>query len=223
MAEEMMEDKNSLVGLSVGVLVVFLLLVGGVYYYVSKKSKGEVIFPAGVNYLSPGTNQTGPTAPSYDYAKMATSSDWLTFKGKTYAVSFQYPKGLSPLTFPNDPNDMVTFNVSTVPPERNLMFIMETISGRDKNLVGQPEQFVNSYWKFFSGLKGVKSMTAFTNEKGLDGFKVNYINKANIVGTDNYFLKISGDSDHLLHINNIFPKEGESVFLRMLNSFDYKK
>jgi hypothetical protein len=223
MAEEMTEEKNSLVGLSVGVLVVFLLLVGGVYYYVSKKSKGEVIFPAGVNYLSPENKQTGPTAPSYDYAKMATSSDWLTYKGKAFAFSFQYPKGLSPLTFPNDPNDSVTFNVSTVPPERNLMFVMETISARDKKLVGQPEQFVKSYWKFFSGLKSVKSMAAFTNEKGLNGFKVNYINKANIVGTDNYFFEVPGDSDHLLHINNTFPKEGEAVFLRMLNSLDYKK
>ena len=39
--------------LSIVVLVIFLLLIGGVYMYVANKSKGQMVFPAGVNYISP--------------------------------------------------------------------------------------------------------------------------------------------------------------------------
>lgn len=214
-------DKNSLVYLSVGILVVFLLLVGGVYWYVSKKSKGEVVFPAGINYTGPG-GQTQPT-PMYDFAKMATSSDWVAYKGKTYSFTFQHPKALTAYSFPNDPLDAVTFRTSSVPPEQNLMLVVETISKRDPAVVGKYEEFVRNYWKYFPGLKSVKDVSLYQTEKGLKGYKVNYVNKANIVGTDNYFFMIPGDNDHMIHVNNTFPKEGDAVFMRMLNSLEYAK
>lgn len=221
--QSLFSDKNTLAVLSVSVLVVFLLLVGGLYYWVSKKSKGQIVFPAGVNYTSPESKNPTPTIPKYDYAAMTTSADWLTFKGKTYPYLFQHPKDLVPVPYPGDPNDSVTFRVSPVPPEINLMLLVETISTRDKGLVGKPEEFIRSYPKFFPGLATVKNFTPFENEKGLKGFKVNFVTKANLVGTDNYFLVVPGDADHMLHVNNIFPKEGDAVFMRLLNSLEYGK
>lgn len=218
---DFLSDKNSLTYISLGVLVVFLLLVGGVYYWVTKKSNGQLIFPSGVNYLSP--NQPTPAVPQYDYAKLATSTDLLTLKGQVYPYSFQYPRGLGAIIFPKDPNDSVTFKLSTLPAEQNLMLLVETISSRDKAYVGRQEDFVRDYWKFFGGLKSSKDVTPFTNNVGLKGFKVNYVTRANVVTTDNYFFVIPGDSDHMLHLNNIFPKEGDAVFMKILNSLTYKK
>lgn len=214
--------KSTLVGFNLVVLVVFLLLVGGIYYWVSKKSKGEVVFPAGINYLSPNTAPT-TQATTLDYTKLAASSPWLTFKGKIYKFTFQYPNGMTPLSFPNDTNESVTFKISNTPPELSLMFLVETISSRDKTLVGNSEGFARNYWKFFSGLKGLNSFSDFKNEKGLQGYKVTYTTRANTVTTDNYFFIIPGDSDHLLHMADIFPAEGKVVFDRILNSLDYTK
>lgn len=216
-----MDDKKSLTYISLGILIIFLLLVGGVYYWVTKKSGGGLVFPSGVNYLSP--NQPTPAVPQYDYAKLAASTDLLTLKGQTYAYSFQYPRGLNAIIFAKDPNDSVTFKTSALPAEQNLMLLVERISERDKSYVGKYEDFVRDYWKFFGGLKGSKDLTPFTNNQGLVGFKVNYVTKGNVVTSDNYFFEIPGDTDHMLHLNNIFPKEGEAVFLRILNSLSYKK
>jgi len=185
-----------------------------------------VVFPAGVNYISPDKTITAgidKPSPLYDYTKLAESIDWATYKGKIYAYNFEYPKVLTPLTFPNDSADSVTFKVSNTPPELNLMFLVETISSRDSSLVGKPEQFVNNYWKFYSGLKSVQTVTSFKNEKGLEGFKANYLAKSGVVTNDNYFFIIPGDSDHLLHIANIFGAEGDALFNRIVNGLSYKK
>ena len=61
-------NKYFLTLLSVGILVVFLVLVGGTYWWVSQKSKGQVVFPAGINYTekeTPARSQQ-PQRPQYD-------------------------------------------------------------------------------------------------------------------------------------------------------------
>ena len=214
-------SKSSLVVVNIVILVIFLLIIGGVYYWVSKKSKGERVFPAGLNYLSPKT--TPRETPLYDYVKLVESADWSTFKGKRYGYSFQHPKELIPLTFIDDPTDAVTFKVNDLPPQLSLMFLVETISDRDKTLVGKPEEFVRGYWRYFSGLTGLKSISPVKNDNGLEGFKAVYTTKSGQVN-EKYFFIIEGDRDHLLHVANIFGGEGStSLFNRILNSLDYKK
>lgn len=220
-------SKSSLVVGNVVILVVFVAVVGGVYMWVANKSKkGEQIFPAGINYLSPNdaaTAKDAGEAPFYDFTKLAESADWITYSGKVYGFSFQHPKELKPLTFPNDQSDSVTFKISNVPPELNLLFLVETISSRDAKLTGQPKEFVKNYWKFFSGLKSLNSIEAVTNDKGMRGFKANYMAKSGVVTNDNYFFEVPGDTDHMLHLSNIFGADGKSLFNRMINSLDYKK
>ncbi|MFA6532944.1 MAG: hypothetical protein WCT22_03020 [Patescibacteria group bacterium] len=218
-SEEM--GKKNLVAANVVILVVFLLVIGGVYYFVSNKNKGQTVFPAGINYVSP----QGPTpTPMYDYEKLVQSSDWVTYKGKTFPYSFEYPKELKPVTYPNDKSDAVAFKVSALPPEQSLLLTVEKISSRDNKLVGKPEEFVNSYWKYFSGLSGLKEATTLTNEKGLKGYKAKYIIKGTKATTsDYYFFIVEGDNDILLHVGDIFPTEGKAVFNRIINSLEYKK
>ncbi len=219
-----MMNKNSLAFLSVGILVLFLLLVGGVYWFVSKKSKGQVVFPAGINYTG---NETTPAAqsqkPTYDYAKFASATNWATFTSPKKQYTFQYPPEMIPLIFPGDANDTVTFNVSDVQARNNLMILVESISNYDPKLVGQAETFVKGYFKYFNGLKGLQDVASFTTQKGLVGWKTHFLTKAGVVGSDNYFFPLPGQPDKIIHVNNVFPPEGQGVFTRLLNSFDYKR
>jgi len=216
--------KKNLVAVNMVILVVFLLVIGGVYSFVSKKNKGQTVFPAGINYLSPKGEQAKKPVLLYDFAKLAESSDWVTYKGKVFTYAFQHPKALTPLTFPNDKNDAVTFKVNELPPEQSLLLTVETISSRDKNLVGKQQEFVKNYWKYFSGLKGLKKIESITNEKGMKGFKANYIVKSNnAVTSDYYFFQVEGEDDILLHIGDIFPAEGKAVLNRIVNSLEYIK
>ena len=101
---------------------------------------------------------------------------------------------------------------------------METISSRDKNLVGKPEEFASTYWKFFSGLKGLNKIESVTNEKGMKGYKATYVVKgSNTVTSENYFFVVESNNDILLRIGDIFPTEGKAVFNRLVNSLEYLK
>ena len=91
-------------------------------------------------------------------------------------------------------------------------------------MVGKPKEYVSNYWKFFSGLKSLKKLTEITNEKGLKGYKANYVvRENNAITSDFYFFVIEGDSDKLLYMGDIFPAEGKALFIRIMNSLEYKK
>jgi len=211
--------KNSLAKMSLVVLVVFVGLVIYVFNTVKNNKKGQVVFPAGVNYVGPGGQ--AETQPLYDYTKLLSSSDWKTYKGKTFAYSFQYPKELLPLVFANDPTDAVTFKMGTIIPEHNLMLVVETIENRDKTLVGKQEEFVRTYWKYFGGLKGLSSIKQFTNEQGLTGYKAVYATKTGSFTTERIFFVIPNDPSHMIYLANIFVPGGEVFFDRVVNSFQY--
>jgi len=223
--EKKEESKGSLSMLSIGVLVLFLLIVGGLYWWVSKKGKGEVVFPAGLNYT--GEEPTAaPQAqrPNYDYAKLADSADWVDFVSPKEQYTFKYPSSMVPLIFPGDPNDTVTFDVADVPAIYNIMIIAETISNYDAKYRGKQEDFVKNYYTFFDGLKGVEEIETYKTDKGLAGWRVKFVNQDDQVGANNYFFVIPGQPDKIIHVNNVFPAEGQAVFTRLLNSLDnYKK
>ncbi|OGK34970.1 hypothetical protein A3F60_04855 [Candidatus Roizmanbacteria bacterium RIFCSPHIGHO2_12_FULL_39_8] len=215
-------SSYSLSLLSVGILVLFLLVVGGVYYFVSKKSKGQVVFPAGINYT--GNEATPqPQKPTYDYNKLASSANWSTFTSPQGQYSFKYPGEMIPLIFPGDPNDTVTFDINNVPAQFNLMVLVDSISNYDPKMVGKQEEFVGNYWKFFGGLKSAQNFQVFETDKGLKGWKVNYVTTGGTVGTDNYFFVVPNDDNKVIHVNNIFPSEAQAVFTRILNTLEYKQ
>lgn len=219
------ENKYALSFLSIAVLVVFLLIVGGLYWWVSKKGKGEVVFPAGINYTgnekTPVSQQ--PKRPSYDYTKLASASDWVDFTSPRGQYTFKYPPELIPLIFPGDVNDTVTFDVADVPAQFNLMILVETVSSYDAKLRGRPEEFVRNYFKFFGGLKRLQEVETYRTDKGLQGWRTKYVTQSDVVGSDNYFFVVPNQPDKIVHVNNIFPKEGQAVFTRLLNSLEYKK
>lgn len=222
--EEPIMKDNILVVMSVGILIVFLVLVFGVYKWVSGK-KGAVVFPAGLNYTGgENSQQTKSNArPNYDWAKMVAAADWKSFQSPLKQYKFQHPGELIPLIFPGDVNDSVTFDVSDIPVQFNLMVTVEAISYYDSDMVGSHEEFVRNYWRFFSGLASLAAIESFQNEKGLLGYKVTYNTKGTGGTREGYFLIIPGQDDKIIHITNIFPKEAESLFMRILNSLEYIK
>lgn len=218
-------QKYSIAIVSGVILVVFLIGLSFLNSFANKKDKSEVVFPAGVNYLGDGNQAEGevaPTqAPNLDFDALVQSQDWVELVGRQYAYSFQYPRGLTPLFFPNDPNDSVTFQVGNIPAELNIMFVVETVSSRDRQYVGNLQGFVSNYWRFFGGLSGVQSVEPFTNDNGLKGYRAVYTTKTGEPTTAHIFLAIPDDADHVLHVANIFPSE--TLFDRIVNSVNYKK
>src|SRR3990167_8055210 len=108
--EKKEENKGALSAMSIGVLVLFLVIVGGLYWWVSKKGKGEVVFPAGLNYTGEEPTAGAPAQrTNYDYAKLAGASDWVDFVSPKEQYTFKYPSTMVPLIFPGDVNDTVTF------------------------------------------------------------------------------------------------------------------
>ena len=70
----------------------------------------------------------------------------------------------------------------------------------------------------------MSKIESITNEKGMKGYKANYVVKgSNAITSDNYFFIIEGKDDILLHIGDIFPVEGKTVLNRLINSLEYQK
>ncbi len=222
MAESNQESKYPLSMISIGILVVFLVLV----FFLYKKAGGKdggIVFPAGLNYTGEEAQApTQPARPNYDWSKIAASTtNWTTFASVQKQYSFQHPAELYPLVFPGWEADGVTFDVSEAPAQFNIMVLVEKISDYNSAYAGNLEAFVRNYWKSYGGLKGLNEIEEFTTESGLKGFKANYQTKGGGVAGDNYFFPIPGDNDKVLHVGNVFPAEANTVFMRMLNTFSF--
>lgn len=215
--EETNVRKQPLFVLSLLVLVIFLLLVTGLYFWVSKKTKSQTVFPAGVNYLGP---QTATPAPTIDISQVGKSGKWLKAAGKVFKYEFIYPAELQIAAFINDSTDKMAWVTGLIPPQQNVFINVEKMSDLDPKYIGQPEEFVKNFWKKFNGLSGVKSYEAVTNQKGLKGYKIIYLAKTGEVANTNYFFPVPNDNNHILQvINGIIP---ESVFNNIVNSIEFK-
>lgn len=218
--DELGISNKALAGLSVGILVIFLLLIAFMYFWV-KKGKGGIIFPAGINYTGAETTPPpAPPRPKYDLARIATLTSLVTFESSRKQYKFDHPGELIPLIFPGDPNDSMTFDVVDLPVQFNLMALVETISVYEPKLTGDFDEFVKKYYTFFPGLKGAGKLESYTSPKGLRGFKTTFVNQADQNTNENYFFQVPGKPDKILHLVNIFPSEGKAIFDKILSSIE---
>lgn len=214
-----LNQKNTLALGSFLVLIVFLLLIGGVYYWVSKKAKSQVVFPAGVNYLGPQGDQNLQPVPTVDLAQVGKSDKWLQVSGKIYKYKFAYPAELQVTAFINDPSDKLAWLTGIVSPQQNVVLNVESLSGADEKYIGNPEEYAKNYWKKFSGLAGLKSIESVKTAKGLDGYKAVFFDKSGKINITHYFFAIPNDSIHLLQlINGMIP---EDVFAKIVNGLEF--
>lgn len=219
MAEQETSEKNTLATTSVVILAIFLIVIGGVYLWVSKKNKGNVAFPAGINYLGPQSASNLTPVPTIDLSQLGKSGQWLKSGGKIYKYQFIYPSELQLTAFINDPTDKIAWITGIASPQQSIAFNVEKMSDLDPKYTNNPEEYVRNFWKKFSGLSGIKLVEPATNQKGLKGFKALYTDKSGNVATVNYFFPVPNDPDHILQvINGILP---ENIYNNIVNSVEF--
>jgi len=208
----------------IGGMVVGILVLGGVIYggYVySQKYGAKMTLPSGQTYV--GENKGGqaqdnpPTAPTRFTADASVA--WKELKGKIYGYSFSYPETLNLGVFNNDLTDAVAIQWGNIPAQNNILLNIESIEGRSIEYVGKQEEFVRNWWRYFSGLSGVKSVEKFTNTGGLKGYRAYYINKAGQSPNTDIFFEIPGDNKRMIHIANGVLEP--ALFDRLIDSVKY--
>jgi hypothetical protein len=166
-----------------------------------------------------GFNQNPPTAP----LRFTASADtpWKEHEGLVYNYTLSYPETLPIVVFPNDPSDAVALEWGNIPAENNILLNVEDINNQAPEYVGNVQGFVENWWRFFSGLKGVASVDKFTNTQGLTGYKAIYINTSDQSPNVDVFFEIPGNPSKVIHMANgvLDPV----IFNRMVDNINYEE
>ncbi|OGG17645.1 hypothetical protein A3D78_05320 [Candidatus Gottesmanbacteria bacterium RIFCSPHIGHO2_02_FULL_39_14] len=190
-------------------------------YRYSQSRQGGIVLPGGVTYL--GSTPTIPLAlsPTPTTAPLSFTTDATTsykeFFGAKYPYVFSYPETLPLVVFPNDPLDSVAISWGNLLPQQNILLNMEFMADRDNSDVYKTKkEFVENWWQYFSGLKGVASVQPFTNLNGLKGYKAQYINLENAAPNVDVFFEVPGRSDIMIHLANGILDQ--TIFDRIIDS-----
>lgn len=199
------EEQPDIKKLSVVTLIAVVVLGAVVYgaYLYSQKKAGNIALPGGTTYLgqpspTPGAQVVAPQKFSAD-----PSAQWVTFTGKKFPYSFSHPSTLDIVVFPNDKLDAAAINWNNISPQVNILASIEDIQAEHpKDVKLTKLEYVKNWYKYFGGLKGVQSVTQFTNTGGLSGYKAIYINSAGTTPNVDVFFELPGRPTLLLHLAN---------------------
>lgn len=176
------------------VIIASLLLFSAVIWsYASAKNRtSTIVLPGGLTYLGPSPSPISPSTPS--------TPTWSTWKGAIYPYSFDYPATMNLGLFPNDPMDSVTAFIDGTDASQNVFFRVE-------KLQGAPMDYATNWWKQYNW-KGVSSVTTFTNENGLKGYRAQYLNEKNETPYDHIFFEVPNRKDLIIWISGrLFSKQ----------------
>jgi hypothetical protein len=203
--------KTNIVKLGVLAIAAIALVTVGTLVAVqySKKRSGTIVLPGGVTYLGPSPTavpaQTDTVAPAALFTADA-NTEWTTFKGHKYPYSFSYPKTLTIVVFPNDVLDAAAIAFSNIPAQQNILANVDDISKNDKmkQYAGtqSKDKYVENWWKQFGGLKGVSSIKAFVNTKGLHGYRTKFINTAGQTPNEDVFFEVPAHPELVIRLAN---------------------
>lgn len=224
MEKEKEADKLDFPKLAIATVIGVLILGGAVYaaYRYSQKQAGDISLPAGVTYLGPSDKPTVGAQPSTAPLRFTAAPDvlWNTQNGRIYPYTLSYPSTLPLVVFPGDGSDSIAIAWGNIPPQLNILLNMEFIEKRDEKLVGKPKiEFVRTWYKYFSGLKGVSKVEPFANTNGLKGYKAIFTNYANTSPNTDIFFELPGYPNMMIHMANgildpvIFDRMIDSVKL----------
>lgn len=196
--------------------------VGAVVAYVSfqRIRKQETAQESGATYLGPSNEQQTPTAPLR--FTISPTTPWREYQGKVFPYTLSYPDTLSLVVFTNDPTDSVAVSWGNIPPQLNVILQIDDVAKNPtmQQYVGRPREYVSNWWRQYSGLQDVATVTEFTNSNGLRGFRAKYVNNAGVAPNDNVFFAIPNRQDIMvMFANGILDP---SVFDRILDSFNWK-
>lgn len=184
-------------------------------YHLANTNKGTIAIPAGKTYLGPPAvvpewtdfskpKETPAPAQMSPFTAPDTSV-WKQWKGTAFPYQFSYPDTLPLTGFSNDQNDSVGYAWGGRKAAENILINVIDLS---KNTTFEPyitkpkKEFVNAWWKQFSGLTGVSPIVGFTNKKGLKGYKARFINAAGQTPNLDIFFEIPGNKNLIIRIAN---------------------
>jgi len=208
MEENNFNIKKVFIGIIIGTLVI-----GGIIYagsVISKKNGGKLTLPTGPAYTGEEAQETPPTAP----LRFTTSADtkWSTISSKYYSFSAPENLGLGKFTDPPESFGIIWGNID---PRNNILADLQSINDRAPQYLGNPEEYVKNWWKFFPGLKGLLSINKITTTNGLSGYRAIYVNTSGQAPNIDVFLSIP--NNRMIHLANgildptIFDKIVDSV------------
>ncbi len=149
---------------------------------------------------SNNTNQTQPVNPNQ--FSVASDIPWHTVKGNIYPYSFSVPNTLKLVTFPNDTYDIYAIDWKGQSPSSNVLVGVDNLknsSSRSQYISESKINYVRDWWRQF-GLKGVSSITQFTNSKGLKGYRAKYIDNSGLTPNDDVFFEIPDHPEYIIHL-----------------------
>lgn len=211
--ENDISSYKKVIVIAVVITVIGIIMVLLHYRQISGRN-GTIIIPAGSTYLGP-TNTQAPKPPAGDTAL------WHT-QGHIYPYSFSIPSNLELTTFPNDQYDM--YALAGPDPMSNVLIGVDDLQKNTSlnQYINQPKTvYINQWWKQFSSLSGVASIKPFTNSKGLKGYTVKFLNKANESPNVDVFFEVPQGPQYIIHLSN--GKLDSSVFDKIVDSVDWKK
>ena len=205
-------------------MVISAVLFAGAFmaFKSSQSQPGTIVLPGGITYLGP-TPTTKPPAPLVIDGKIPVPADatWTERNGALFPYSFSYPETLSLGVFPDDPFDAVTVFYPGTDSNANIFFRVDTLTKLNKKqFIGKPSEYANTWWKEYAW-KGVTSVTAFTNSRGLSGYRAKYKNEQGVTPYDHVFFEVPGSPDLIIWLSGrIFTPE---TFDRLVDSVSWKK
>ncbi|OGG21611.1 hypothetical protein A3B48_04860 [Candidatus Gottesmanbacteria bacterium RIFCSPLOWO2_01_FULL_40_10] len=223
-AGNMPEENNQanitkLALITVGAVLILAVAVYAAYSY-SRTNQGGIVLPGGVTYL--GSTPTPPVKPTAVPLKF-TADSTVPYKqqwGVTHPFSFSFPETLPLVVFTNDPTDSVGIAWGDKIPQENILLNIELIADREQVMINKPKKdFVENWWRYFTGLKGVTSVAPFTNINGLKGYKAQYINASDESPNIDVFFEIPGRQDIMIHLANGILDQ--TIFDRIIDSIKW--
>jgi hypothetical protein len=208
-------------------LLISLVLFGGVYlaYQSAKSRQSRIILPGGITYLGP-TPTPIPLAPTSTplntsgVIPIPSGTKWSENKGKLYPYSFSYPSTLSLGWFPNDQYDSVTLFYGNTDANTNMFFRVDNLTALHKTAyIGKPMEYAKNWWKDYLW-KNVATVTTFTNNHGLKGYRATYLDKSDKTPYDHVFFEVPGRTDLIIWISGrLFDTD---TFNKLVDSVSWK-
>lgn len=157
-----------------------------------------IVLPAGGTYLGPSPTPS-PNLQGETLEPQFSKSGFATIKGRKYPYSFEIPKSVKLVSL-GGAFDIYALSINDQPPDQNVLIGVDDLNRTadlKKYIKGSKRTYVENWWKQFSVLKGVTSITEFTNSKGLKGYKAKYINGSDV----DIFFEVP-DNRYVIHLAN---------------------
>lgn len=233
---------SSTVNIMIASAVVFFLAIAAIFFQhnLAFQKQGTIVLPAGGTYLGPNgqpketpaqavattpvETKATPAAASAKEGKFTVPADaaWVIVRGNAHPYAFLAPKALTLVTFPNDKYDIYAIEWNNLTPQSNVLIGVDDMNFSNnlkKYINVSKKTYVEDWWKQFGGLKGVFSITEFTNSKGLKGYKAKYLNQANQTPNDDVFFEIPNHPELVMHLAN--GVLDDAVFDRIVDSVSW--